>query len=63
MDNEKYRDYEGEFEENNFVELDEGCPIHKVKDGCGEIKIYTKYVHVHVNCKHCGVLKRKMDEN
>ena len=25
---------------------------HYKKDECGEIKIYTHAVHIHVNCKH-----------
>lgn len=59
MDNEEYREYEKEYEEDKCVEEDKDYLIPKVKDECGEIKIYTKYVHIHVNCKHCGVLKKK----
>ncbi|SFB29259.1 hypothetical protein [Clostridium frigidicarnis] len=59
MDNEEYREYEKEYEEDNCVEEGKDYLIPKVKDECGEIKIYTKYVHIHVNCKQCGVLKKK----
>ena len=59
MNNEEYREYEKEYEEINSVEEDKDYPDYRKKDECGEIKIYTRCVHIHVNCKHCGVKKNR----
>lgn len=49
-----YNSYD-EYEETELSSSDLS-PKHdnySKKDECGKIKIYTRSVHIHINCKHC----------
>lgn len=55
-DKKKFEDQYIDCEDNDFLEEDRYCPEN---NECGEVKIYTKCVHIHVNCKGCKVLKNR----